>query len=133
MRCRSGPTADGGSEQSESFHEVQWFRPDVATVLRHDPFVRPARFPALPVVATSTAGSAHDPQATAEAARAALEEALAGLRSQLDQLRNDGVQAVIANGDESVAILGDRTIRVGDSARPDRNRRGGVGSRPCRT
>jgi hypothetical protein len=95
---------------------LTWQSPELASVVSYDPFALPAAFPhpqqieAASAVAQSDAAKAQD----ASVQRAALEAERTQLESALATLKQQGVQAVITKGNQSVVIVGGQEVRVGD-------------------
>jgi hypothetical protein len=92
-----------------------WQSTDIAKVVQHDPFALPASFPqrikagAEDKLAQETAKTV-DVKAEEEA-RA---EALKAVKTQFEELQKEGVHVVMQRHDKYVALVGDRTIHVGD-------------------
>lgn len=83
--------------------------PSLASVIAYDPFAVPSRFPQpapeVPDVVAGTEETATDEQLTSRVAE---------LQMQLETLRQRGVQVIIREGDGYAAMIGDRTVHVGD-------------------
>jgi hypothetical protein len=95
----------------------RWQPPKLQTVIQHDPFALPASFPQPQQVAGAEAALANlgDPVGdNAAVAAELLETKLEQSRAELEALRQLGVQVVIQQADGYVAMIGDRTIHVGD-------------------
>jgi hypothetical protein len=85
-------------------------------VLAFDPFALPSGFPRssqATVSSRSAAGTAVE-GADAEIAADQLADAIESLRMELEELQQRGVRVIIRGRDEYVAMIGDRTIHVGD-------------------
>jgi hypothetical protein len=115
---KSAPAKEAGAEAistSTLLNLSQWKAPDVATIIEHDPFALP---PAFPQPARTVNGQilTSDGIVAADAATRAtdLADAVAKLQTELDSLRSRGVSVIVREHDEYVAMIGDRTIRVGD-------------------
>lgn len=97
-------------------NETHWKAPPVASIIAYDPFALPASFPQPPKIAAGKksadgkdliAAAAED-----DAKRAA--DAAEELHLQLQQLIEQGVHAVFSEGNQYVAVVGDRVLRIGD-------------------
>jgi hypothetical protein len=113
---RPASQAEAGAEEAtliEVVDQSQWTAPELATVVAYDPFALPAAFP-QPVVAVGpiSDGDAADGQAVLDANE--LAETLAKIQSDLRELQQRGVHVIIKQRDEYVAMIGDRTVHVGD-------------------
>jgi hypothetical protein len=96
------------------FDQARWKAPALSEVIAYDPFALPAAFPQPPrVVVDSELTADRD---TAEAALNAqkLAEAVEQMERQLEELQQRGVRVIVNLRDEYVALVGDRTLRVGD-------------------
>jgi hypothetical protein len=108
----SSPTA--AEADSDAFERTAWKSPDVSTVIGYDPFALPAAFP-RPAAATELHGGPGGTAATSDTERASqLADTVANLRTKLEELRQRGVHVIVKQQDQYVAIVGDRTIHVGD-------------------
>lgn len=94
------------------FDQARWKPPEVSKVIAYDPFARPAGFPQPPSLASLAV--AEGDTLTAEEKSKQLADALAELRTQLDELKERGVHVIVGQQDQYVAMIGDRTIHVGD-------------------
>lgn len=90
----------------------KWRPPDLAAVVQHDPFALPAAFPQPRQI--DAEGALAELSDQGEEAVASLEQQVQQSRAELETLRHLGVQVVIRQSDGYVAMIGDRTIRVGD-------------------
>jgi hypothetical protein len=111
---QSTPTADAAPKKTE--FAANWQTADVATAAQYDPFALPSLFPqriqeAKDNKLAKDAVKADDGQADA-AARA---EILKKLTTEFSQLQHQGVRVVMQKEDKYVAMIGDKTIHVGDS------------------
>lgn len=111
---RASPQAAAETEPEPSVHEraerrEPWPEFRLTSVIAYDPFALPVRFPqpsSLPDV---------DPTISAEEREAARLLAAAQQRAAtLAEIRQKGVELVLRNGEEYVAKIGDREVRVGD-------------------
>jgi hypothetical protein len=85
------------------------------SVVEHDPFALPDAFPKPALVgAEATPDNDGSAQAVAAANAKALAEAIAQLQLQLAELKQRGVHIVVREGKQYVAMIGDRTLHVGD-------------------
>jgi hypothetical protein len=90
----------------------RWKSPDLSVVLAYDPFALPSEFPR----SSQASGASHPAQATEASVADAdqMAEAIESLRLELEQLQQRGVHVILRGRDEYVAMIGDRTIHVGD-------------------
>lgn len=92
---------------------ARWKSPPLEEVVDFDPFGLPARFPQQETV--DLADSGEDlAAATAEESARKLAEALQQVESDLRALQQVGVQVIVRQGDQYVAMIGDRTVHVGE-------------------
>jgi hypothetical protein len=98
------------------FDESKWKSPELTMVVAYDPFALPSAFPQP--VRTADGGQVVDggevSGADAEAAAAKLAEAIEDLQTKLRALQERGVHVIINGRDQYVAMIGDRTVHVGD-------------------
>jgi hypothetical protein len=98
------------------FDDFKWTSPELAMVVAYDPFALPSAFP-QPV---RTAAGGEDIEGSqesgedAESAAAKLAEAIESLQTELRSLQERGVHVIIRGRDQYVAMIGDRTVHVGD-------------------
>jgi hypothetical protein len=92
--------------------QAKWKSPDVATVIAYDPFALPAAFPQPPRIVGE--GRIDGSGLTAAEQTQQLADALEAVRTQLDELKQRGVQVILGKNGEYVAMVGDRLIHVGD-------------------
>lgn len=108
------PTSSARGLFSTAADASRWNSPDLSVVLAYDPFSLPSAFPNSP--ASGASRTAQD--AAVEATEAADADQLAGhlesLRMELEQLQQRGVHVIVRGRDQYVAMIGDRTIHVGD-------------------
>lgn len=92
-----------------------WKAPDVASIVAYDPFALPPAFP-QPVNSLKGQGLTSEGIVAADAATRAsqLADEVAKLQSDLDSLKSRGVSVIIREHDQYVAMIGDRTLHVGD-------------------
>jgi hypothetical protein len=94
--------------------EAKWKSPNLSEVVDYDPFALPPAFPKPPVIDVAGANGA-DLVAAAEADDAKqMADALAQSNMQLEELKQRGVQVIVRERDQYVAMIGDRTVHVGD-------------------
>jgi hypothetical protein len=110
--------SNAASMLSVEVDESRWKSPDLSMVLAYDPFALPAGFPQPPQGAAA-ANSAQVGTVIAEDADLAadqLAEAIESLRMELEQLQQRGVHVIVRgrDRDQYVAMIGDRTLHVGD-------------------
>jgi hypothetical protein len=115
---RDAAPDDGKSPEFllETVDRRQWKAPALGEVVRYDPFALPAAFP-QPVVATQLGSKGAD--GTVIAADASLDieseaEAIAELQTKLTELQQRGVRVIIQGKKHATAVIGDRTVHVGD-------------------
>jgi hypothetical protein len=94
----------------------KWRPPDLAAVIQYDPFALPASFPQPQPTAfeAALAQSGDQPTEPSLTGIASLKERTQQTQAELEALRHLGVQVVIRQHDQYVAMIGDRTIHVGD-------------------
>ena len=107
--------ADNGAIAAVAFvDDARWKSPNLSDVIEHDPFALPATFP-KPELLEASAASGGDMVAAAAADDAKrLADAIDQLQRQLAELQQLGVQVVVRERDQYVAMVGDRTLHVGD-------------------
>jgi hypothetical protein len=94
------------------FDQAKWKSPKLSKVIAYDPFALPPGFPQPASFVNSDA--ADETAATAQEKSKQLADALAELRTQLDELRERGVHVIVGQKDQYVAMIGDRRLHVGD-------------------
>jgi hypothetical protein len=99
-----------------AFDQSKWKPPELATIVAYDPFALPAEFPQPPRPAGDPQLAAEGEGEAAEGISAAdqLADAVEALRMELAALQERGVHVVLRKHNEYVAMIGDRTIHVGD-------------------
>lgn len=92
--------------------DAAWKLPDLTTVIAHDPFALPSRFPqARPQDSTLVANAeAKTAKQDADTAARTLEQ----MNQRLEEMRQLGVKVILKQKDHYVALVGDQTIHVGD-------------------
>jgi hypothetical protein len=93
---------------------ARWKSPDLANVVDYDPFALPATFPKPKAVETAGPNAEGLVAAAAADDEKKKDEARAQLQSELQALKESGVQVIVREGDQYVAMIGDRTLRVGE-------------------
>ncbi len=95
----------------QAIDEAVWKSPDLATVVAYDPFALPYRFPQPHIQGTNVRGAEADLGGQGiDAAARAVEQ----LNKRLEELRQQGVQVILKEQDQYVALIGDQTVHVGD-------------------
>jgi hypothetical protein len=94
--------------------QSRWRSPELSAVIAYDPFALPPTFPQPPKtgIAAELAEGVMGASAAADAEQ--LAEALENLQMQLEELKSRGVHVILNKNDQYVAMIGDRTIHVGD-------------------
>jgi hypothetical protein len=96
--------------------ETRWKSPNVSSVVAYDPFALPSSFP-QPGKKTA-AGNLASPEALLQEQAATdakkLAEEIKKVRLQLKELEARGVHVIFRQGDQTAAMIDDRTIHVGD-------------------
>jgi hypothetical protein len=110
------PASNAGRLFSTAADASRWKSPDLSIVLAYDPFALPSAFPS----SLQASGASRAQDAVVVAAEAAdadqMAAALESLRVELEQLQQRGVHVIVRgrDQDEYVAMIGDRTLHVGD-------------------
>lgn len=103
--------ADLNIRMNGSLNERLWASPRLAEVIEYDPFALPARFPQpVPMASLLEASTEADRVSAQEQLTSIVEE----LQMQLEELRQRGVHVIVRDRDGYVAMIGDRTVHVGD-------------------
>ena len=93
---------------------ARWKSPDLESVVDYDPFALPATFP-KPRAIEATGENAEGLVAAAAAKDAKkLADAIYQMQTELQALKERGVQVIVREGDQYVAMIGDRTVHVGE-------------------
>jgi hypothetical protein len=108
-----GPAPDEMDAAVLAFDQQRWKSPELTTVIAYDPFALPTAFPQPAVIDPRLAGTETDELTTAENAKQ-LAEAVERLHTQLEELKERGVHVILNQGDQYVAMIGERMIHVGD-------------------
>jgi len=126
---RRGARRTAGSAQSEAttsqnendvqaglteFDQTKWKPPELTMVIAYDPFAVPASFPqpAREIVGSQMPDGSD--MSAAEFTANQLAEEVERLQTQLEELMQRGVHVIVRQRDEYVAMIGDRTVHVGD-------------------
>lgn len=107
--------SNAASLLSVEVDESRWKSPDLSLVLAYDPFALPTGFPqSQQGTAASTSAQANAEEADIAADQ--LTGAIESLRMELEQLQQRGVHVIVRGRDQDqyVAMIGDRTLHVGD-------------------
>lgn len=93
--------------------ESRWKSPPLDEVVGYDPFALPAAFPKA-AIPDPTLPNANLVATAAAEDQKKLIDAVAKLQMQLEQIKQRGVQVIVKERDQYVAMVGDQTVRVGD-------------------
>ncbi len=109
------PAGEPSRVASHVLEPERWKAPDLAAIVQYDPFALPPAFP-QPVRVTDAQGLTSEGIVAADAATRAtqLADAVAKLHTELESLRARGVSVIVKQHDQYVAMIGDRTIHVGE-------------------
>lgn len=104
------------SERKKTLTVGNWHSPQLASVVSYDPFALPAAFPKPPTPEEAALAQSAAATSSEDAAEDAAEMAAARAQAESDlvQLKQMGVKAIIERDNKLVAIVGDKTVRVGD-------------------
>jgi hypothetical protein len=109
------PVDDALDEALVEFDQSKWQVPELEKVIAFDPFALPKSFPQPPRAVVDPALAAEGGDASAAALQAEqLASAVDQMQSQLQELQQRGVHVIVNLNDEYVAMIGDRTVHVGD-------------------
>jgi hypothetical protein len=114
----AGEKADGQSAEFliKTVDRREWKSPALSDVTRYDPFALPAAFPQPVVFAgpglTTPEGVLIEDDGTVDADQRAA--ALAKVELKLAELQQRGVRVIIQGRKQATAVIGDRTVHVGD-------------------
>jgi hypothetical protein len=112
------PTAEESVKEppaSQSLDAERWKAPDVDQIVQYDPFALPSAFPQpLRGIDGQMLTSEGIVAADAATRASALADAVAKLHTELESLRQRGVSVIVKQHDKYVAMIGDRTVHVGD-------------------
>jgi hypothetical protein len=103
----------------EPIDRPQWKTPELAKVVRYDPFALPAAFPQPAGVAGVSGTATMLPDGVIVASEADMTEeqriqSIKEIQAKLTELKQRGVRVIVSARKEAVAVIGDRTVRVGD-------------------
>jgi hypothetical protein len=92
-----------------------WQSTDVAKTIQYDPFALPSLFPQR-IQEAKEKQLAHESEATdhSESDATARAESLKQLKTQFGELQRQGVRIVMEQNEKYVAVIGEKTIHVGD-------------------
>jgi hypothetical protein len=92
-----------------------WQATDLRQAIKYDPFALPSSFPKrLEAGAADKQAQETSKAEDSRAAENARAEALKNMQSDFSQLQRKGVHVVMQEHDKYVALIGDKTIHVGD-------------------
>jgi hypothetical protein len=91
-----------------------WQSPELGSIVQYDPFALPTSFPQPRQIEVAGATSPTKTAEEASAQQAALAEERTKSETELQGLRQQGVQAILRRDDQYVAIVGDHEVHVGD-------------------
>jgi hypothetical protein len=108
--------SDGATQAALlEFDQAKWKPPELARVVAYDPFALPASFPQPPRLVDDSADAIGETsEAMAEARAKEQADALEELQAQLEDLQQRGVHVIFSQNQQYVAMIGDRTVHVGD-------------------
>jgi hypothetical protein len=100
----------------ETVDRRQWKSPPLADVARYDPFALPAAFPQPVSSADIGPGSPEDGVISADATMSEdlRAQTIADVEEKLAELKQRGVRVIIQGRNRAAAVIGDRTVHVGD-------------------
>jgi hypothetical protein len=97
------------------FDQTKWKSPELAKVVAYDPFALPSSFPQPARLVDDAAEAIGETSEAVAAARAKEQaDALEALQAQLEDLQQRGVHVIFSQNQQYVAMIGDRTVHVGD-------------------
>ena len=109
---------DKGAAAAQLIDETRWKSPKLDTIVAYDPFALPPAFPQPPKAAAGAKGDGAENLMAAAAADEAkkMADAIVKQRMELDELRERGVHVITFDPKyhQYVAVIGDRTLHVGD-------------------
>jgi hypothetical protein len=111
------PATTARLAMTAAFDQTKWKPPELATVVAYDPFALPRAFPQPPTITGDGELAAEIGTASAEAgaeAAARLADAIEALQMDLAALQARGVNVIVRGRNEYVAMIGDRTLHVGE-------------------
>ncbi|MFO0790601.1 MAG: hypothetical protein U0805_14190 [Pirellulales bacterium] len=109
---KKAPSDSSATQAIAVVDKTRWKSPDLAQVVKYDPFALPASFPQPAMAERVTAGS--DATAAADDERARRLELVQKQWMEWEDLKRTPVQVIVRGGDQYVAVMGDRTLHVGD-------------------
>ena len=113
---RAAMSVDKSAATAVLIDETRWKSPKLETIVAYDPFALPPAFPQPPQVGVGgkSTGAAGLIAAAKENDAKRLAEELEKLHMQLEELTQRGVQVIVRERGEYVAMIGDRLLHVGD-------------------
>src|SRR5262245_31282026 len=100
---------------SQPLDADRWKAPELDQIVQYDPFTLPSAFPQPQKGADGQELTSEGIVAADAATRASeLADAVAKLHTELESLRQRGVSVIVKQHDKYVAMIGDRTVHVGD-------------------
>jgi chemotaxis protein histidine kinase CheA len=110
------PTTTAGAAPKKTEITSNWQTTDVAAAIQYDPFALPPLFPQR-IQEAKDDKLAKDAHRTddSDAAAAARAENRKQLTTEFGQLQHQGVRVVMEKHDKFVAMIGDKTVHVGDN------------------
>lgn len=106
------PSRSTDAQPKQAVSAAGWQLPELAAVVKYDPFALPAAFPKIQAADSQVAAQV---AATSSAdQRAVLEAEQVAAQAQLQGLRQKGVDVIIKRKDTYVALVGNQEIHVGD-------------------
>jgi hypothetical protein len=111
----AGESEVGLAAELAVFDHARWETPELSEVIAYDPFAVPAAFPqSLRAVLDPTLAAQGGDSAAAAFNAKLLAEAVEQMQLQLEELQQRGVHVIVNLRDQYVAMIGDRTVHVGD-------------------
>jgi hypothetical protein len=109
---------DKGANATLLIDQARWKSPKLQMLVAYDPFALPPAFPQPPKLAAGGKAAGSEGLISAAAADDAkkMAEAVVKQRMELDELRQRGVHVITFDPEhhQYVAVIGDRTLHVGD-------------------
>jgi hypothetical protein len=96
------------------FNQAKWKPPELEQVVAYDPFALPEAFPQPPAIDADGTLVDADAGATAEERAKAQADIVEALQAELEELQQRGVHVIFSQNNQYVAMIGDRTVHVGD-------------------
>jgi hypothetical protein len=110
------PETSARLAMTAAFDQSKWKSPDLAAVVAYDPFASPPAFPQPPRAASDSqlAADGQGEAAGGQSQADRLADAVETLRMELAALQERGVHVILRERNQYVAMIGDRTVHVGD-------------------